>query len=156
MTELASPVSSLIAPIRQFSVITSAHNLEIRQTRDVLQMPSVFQPWPRRGYMVGRAFTSDLDENRCVNNVTAIPRPEGLKQLNAIRVPVHLDVDPCRLILVCWGLISELSGRVAFCRQSAPRRLRKVPPAPIDVSQRVSERVEGQIAGKAQSSNDLV
>ena len=121
--------------------------------RDVLEMTTVLEPGATSGDVVGRALALDLDEDGQVLGCLAVPRLEGLEQLEAVRLGVNGDLDGSTVRR--RGLEGVLSGVVTLGRELKAVGVVEIELLAVRASELVSEGVEAEVAGKRECSDNV-
>jgi hypothetical protein len=120
---------------------------------DVLEMSTVLEPWATSRDVIRCAFTLDLDENRQILGVFAVPWLEWLEELEAVRLGVNGDIDGGAVFR--WWLERVLSRVVATWGEFITRGIREFEFLAVRALESVRHRVEGQITCKGHSSYDI-
>ena len=126
---------------------------EIIRTGDVLEMSTVLQPRSTSRDVVSRALALGLDEDGEVGGGLAIPRLEGLEELETVRLGVNCDLDG--RAVGRRRLEGVLAGVVATGRKLVTRGILKLEGLAISTDERVGDGVEGEGAGKGEGGGDV-
>ena len=121
--------------------------------RDVLKVTAVLEPWPACRDVIGRALAQNLDQNREVLSVLAIPRLEGLEQLETVGGGCDGNVD--RRAILGRSLEGVLARVVAAGRKLVARRVAEFELLAICALQRIRDRVEVETTGKDHGGDEI-
>lgn len=146
---LASDLVSDVVGLLVLSVDGSNHVV----VGDVLEMASVLEPRTSLGDMVGGGLTERLDEDGHVDTVLAVPRLEGLEQLESVGSGRHIDNN---LSSVSGrGLVGVHAGVVTSVGKTLSGGLLELELLSVRVLEGVGQGVESQVTGNGESGDEI-
>lgn len=120
---------------------------------DVLQVPTVLQPWSASRNVIGGALALDLDQNGHVLRILLVPWLEGLQELQTIALRIDGNVDGHTIF---WrGLEGVLAWVVTGRGELESRGLGELERLSVRTDQLVLGGVKSEITRKGHSGDQV-
>lgn len=146
---LASDLVSDVVGLLVLSVDGSNHVV----VGDVLEMASVLEPGTGLRDMVSGGLTKRLDKDGHVNAVLAVPRLEGLEDLESVRSGRHINLDGRSV--GGGSLVGVHAGVVASVGQTLSGGLLELELLTLGILEGVGQRVESQVTGNGKGGDEI-
>lgn len=145
---LASDLVSDVVGLLVLSVDGSNHVV----VGDVLEMASVLKPGTGLRDMVSGGLTKRLDEDGHVNTVLAVPRLEGLEDLESVGSG---ETSTSTADRSAGSLVGVHAGVVTSVGQTLSSGLLELELLTLRILQGVSERVESEVTSNGESGDEI-